>query len=334
MNRMLACLPPLLALGLSPLARAQELRRGLVDADAVLVARQVAKTPHDEAVTVHVLQVLLDVRGGNGATTVKVLDWPKLTVHNRPSPRQSKLYCLQDAAATAQKLGLPAAEGPYFKMVGWPGSNPLVGAEPANDPVVRFATLLAASEKGTAPADTASALQAAALSADPTIRLEATKHLAERADLRAKLGGVQWSQLLARATGEIEDVPYKTALAELCAAQRLDGVFDALVVSLGQVTDPEYARTVGRLGQMLHAEDAATRLRSRLQQAGQTKDRGALLLALGASNTTSGLDTLLAMDQKDPAVIAALREHRSPRAKAAVGDKPAEKGGATTGDKK
>lgn len=305
------------------LAIGQELRRGIVDADAVVVGRQVGKTTHDEDLVLHRVQVVLDVRGAGGNTAVTVLDWPKLALHQRPMPRQSRLYCLQDATATATRLGLPTADGPYFKMVAWPGSNPLVGAEPATDATVRFAQLLAASEAGASPSDTASALCAVALQAEPVLRVEATKYLTERPDLRSKLVGLQWNQLLARATGELEDVPYKIALAELCGEQKLDGVFAALMVSLGQVTDPEFARTVGRIGRALHGEDAATRLGERLRTAGQPQDRQALLLALGATNTQTALDALLRMDRQDAAVEAALKEHRSPRAKEAVATKKA-----------
>ncbi len=311
-------IPLCVTLALAPFAAGQELRRGLTDADAVVVARQVGKTAHGEELVLHRLQVLLDVRGGGGAKAVSVLDWPKLALHQRPVPRQSRLYCLQDATAAAARAGLPAVDGPYFKMVGWPGSNPLVGAEVAADPSVRFAQVLAAAEAGASPVDTASAVHAAALQPDATVRLEAARFLTERPDLRAKLGGLQWSRLIARATGEIEDVPYKIALAELCGEQRLDGVFDALIVSLGQVTDSEYARTVGRIGKVLHGEDAAARLQERLALVGQPQDRAALLLALGATNTHAALESLLRMDGKDAAVEAALREHRSPRAKEAV----------------
>ena len=300
---------------------AQELRRGLVDADAIVVARQLGKTPHDEDVVLHRLQILLDVRGGGGNATLTVLDWPKLSLHNRPMPRQSRLYCLQDATAAATRLGLPAQNGPYFRLVGWPGSNPLVGADLATDAGVRFAQLLAANVQGAAPIDTATALHTTALQGDATVRTEAARYLAERPDLRAKLGGLQWSQLVARAAGEIDDVPFKIALAELCAEQRLDGVFDALLVGLNQVDNAEYARIVGRIGKTLHGEDAVARIEERLRQAGQAKARATLLLALGATNTKGALDALLRMDSKDAAVEAALREHRSPRAKEAVGSK-------------
>ncbi len=312
---------PLVTLALAAVAPAQELRRALVDADAVLVARQVGKTAHDDDVALHRLQVLLDVRGAGGAAAVTVLDWPKLSLHHRPTPRQSRLYCLQDATRQATRLGLPAANGPYFKMVAWPGSNPLVGAEPANDPSVHYAQLLAASIAGAAPDATAAGLFATALQGDPVLRLEAARYLAERPDLRSKLGGLQWSQLIARAAGEVDDVPFKIARAELCAEQRLDGVFDALVIGLGQVADPEYARTVGRLGTFLHGEDAAARLQDRLRHAAQPRVRASLLLALGATNTRGALDALLRMDATDAAVGAALREHRSPRAREAVGSK-------------
>ena len=317
---------PLLTFVLSLLATplcAQDLRRGIVDADVVVVGRQVGKKAHDDDLTLHRVQVLFDVVGGGGNTAVTVLDWPNLSLHVRPMPRQSRLYCLQDASTTATRLGLPATDGPYYRMVAWSGSNPLIGAEPANDATVRFAQLLRPSGAGVAPAETATGLCTVALGGDATLRLEAAHFLVERPDLRSKLLGLQWNQLLTRATGEVEDVPYKIALAELCAEQRLDGVFDALIVSLGQVTDVDYARTVGRIGKALHGEDAANRIGERLRTAGQPEDRRALLLALGATNTQAALDSLLRMDKKDAAVEAALKEHRSPRAKEALGGKPA-----------
>ena len=305
----------LLLLALLP---AQDLRRGLVDADVVIVGRQVGKTAHDEDVELHRVQVLHDIRGAAGNTAVTVFDWPKLSLHLRPVPRQSRLYCLVDASAIATRLGLPAKDGPYYKMVGWPGSNPLIGAEIANDPNVRFARLLAGSESGTPPTDTASALCTMALQAEAGLRTEAVRFLTERPDLQAKLDQLQWSKLVTRATGEVEDVGHKIALAELCAEQKFEGLLDALAVSLGQVTDPEYARAVGRIGKLLHGEAATAKLEERLRMAGQPQDRAALLLAIGATNTASALETLLRLDPKDPAVNAALNEHRSPRAKEAA----------------
>lgn len=315
---------PILAslLGIAALAPSQELRRGLVDADLVVVARQVAKTVRDEDLVLHRLQVIHHVRGAAEVAAVTVLDWPKLALHERPTPRQSRLYCLQDASAQATRLGLPAADGPYFKMVGWAGSNPLVGADVETDPFVAFARLLARSEAGAPPVDTAAALCTTALSGPPGVRTEAARFLTERPNLRATLGDVQWSKLLIRAGGEVDDVTHKIALAELCAEQHLPGVLDALVVALGQVPDAEYARTVGRIGVMLHGEGVTEKLQQRLVNLADPHDRAAVLLAIGATNTTSALEALLRMDGlsggKDAAIEAALREHHSPQAREAV----------------
>ncbi|MBL8748986.1 MAG: hypothetical protein JNK78_07490 [Planctomycetes bacterium] len=300
---------------------AQDLRRGLVDADFVAVARAIGKKEHDADLVLHRLQVIRRIRGDE-AQTVTVLDWPNLALHARPMIRQSRLYCLQDASAQATRLGLPAADGPYFKMVGWSGSNPLVGENVEGDPNVQFAALLARSEAGTPPTETAADLCSIALLGAPGLRTEAARFLAERPTLRAKITELQWSRILTRTSGEIDDVAHKIALAELCAEQGLPGLLDSLAVSLGQVQDAEYARTVGRIGALLHGEDATTKLEERLRLAGQEKDRAALLLAIGATNTSSALEALLRIDSasggKDAAVEAALREHRSPRAKEAV----------------
>jgi hypothetical protein len=301
-------------------ATAQDLRRGLVESDAVVVGRQVGKKPHGDELVLHRVQVLRDVRGAAGAAAVTVIDWPNLSLHNRPQPRQSRLYCLIDASGVAERLGLPAAEAPYYRMAGWSGTNPLVGADLDADAFFGMATLLARSEAGAPSQATAAGLFDLSLARHPVVRLEATKLLAERPDLCTHLQSVQWSNLVARASGEVEDVPYKIALAELCAERRLEGLLDALVVSLGPVDDPEYARTVGRIAKLLHGEEATARLEARLRTLAEPKDRAAVLLAIGATNTESALDALLRRNQgpdRDPAVEAALREHRSPRAKEA-----------------
>ncbi|MEZ6037645.1 MAG: hypothetical protein R3F29_09200 [Planctomycetota bacterium] len=302
-------------------ALAQDLRRALATADAVVVGRQVGKKAFDEALTLHKVQVVAEVRGTGGAGAVTVLDWPKLSLHNRPQPRQSRLYCLEDASALAERLGLPSSEGPYYKMTGYQGSNPLVGAQLDQNASVRLARVLAAAEAGAAPTDTATALLAMSLETPSEARTEAVRYLAERGDLRSRLVSAQWNQLLARTGGEVEDVAYKIALAELCCEQRLSGLLDALSLSLGPITDPEYARCVGRIGKVLHGEQATSMLQHRLELAGQRQDREMLLLAIGATNTRSALDALLQMDRRDAAVEAALKEHRSREAKEAVGKK-------------
>jgi len=305
-------------LGLAALATGQDLRKGLVRADAVVVGRQVGKKAHNDDVALHRIQIINDIRGADGHKAVTVIDWPKLSLHTRPMPRQSRLYCLQDASVTANRMGLPTADGPYYKMVGWAGSHPLIGKDLDSDPTVRFARVLADSERGTAPEITAATLGNMAINSTPTVRLEIARHLSERSDLRVKLSSVLWSKLIARASGETEDIEYKIALAELCAAQRLDGLLEALAVSLGPVTDARYARCVGRIGKALHGEAATAKLAERMRITSGEQDRKMLLLAIGATNTKTALDALLRMNPKDEAVTAALREHRSRRAKEAV----------------
>jgi hypothetical protein len=300
-------------------APGQGLRRGLVEADAVFVGRQVGKKPHGDKLALHRVQVLEGLRGLSGAEAVTVLDWPKLSLHNRPTPRQSRLFCLQDASALAGRLGLPASGEPYFKLVGWPDSHPLIGADRDRDPIVGFARVLADSERGTSTSVTASALASMAIHGAPQVRAEVASYLTERPDLRGKLSGVHWNQLLTRAAGEVEDVDYKIALATLCAEQRLEGLVDALAVSLGPVADPRYARCVGRIGKLLLGEQATKVLATRLQKLGKQKDREMVLMAIGATNTQSALDALMQMDRRDAAVTAGLREHRSKRAQDAAG---------------
>jgi hypothetical protein len=300
---------------------AQELRLGIGHADAVLVGRDLGKTAHDEQVDLHRVQVLRSVRGADGQTMVTVLDWPQLAMHNRPVLRQSRLYCLQDASAAAARLGLPAGNGPYYKLVGWAGSCPLVGAELDRDPVVAFAALLAAADAGARPSDTADALCRLASAGKGPLAIEATRLLAERGDLRAALQPLQWSQLVARASGEVDQIDHKIALAELAAEQRVVGLLDTLAVSLGPVRDAEYARVVGRIGKLLEGENATVVLQQRLQHLRDPGDRSAVLLAIGATNTDSALQLLLrldATDTADAAVVAALREHKAPVAREAA----------------
>src|SRR5258705_391942 len=112
------------------------------------------------------------------------------------------------ASATAQDLrrALVAADAVVVaRQVG----KTAHGAELATDSVVRFAQMLAASAAGAPPTDTANALVTTALQGDAAVRTEAAKYLTERPDLRAKLLALQWSQLVTRAAGETDDVPFK-----------------------------------------------------------------------------------------------------------------------------
>jgi len=302
---------------------AQDLHRALADADLVAVARQIGKQDISADLVVHKVQIVAGVRGvPTGVTVVNVLDWPNLSVHHRPSPRQQRLYCLQDATNAARRAGLPADQGPWYRMVGWADSNPLIAGAIEQDPIVRFARLLASAETGADATATASALADLAAQGAPAVRTEAAKLLAERPDLRTRLSSVHWSRLLSCVTGELEDVPHKIALAELCAEQRLPDLAEALLVGAGSVHHVDYLRAVGRLTANLQGDAATPVLMERLQQARAPEQRKALLLVLGATQTDSALDALLnlrrSLGNKDEALEAALTEHKSRRAREAV----------------
>ena len=306
-------------------ATAQDLRKGLADADLVVVGRDVGNTKVADGVVSHRIQIIEGIRGRNSnKKAVTVLDWTKVSLHNRPTLRQSRLYCLVDASRAAQQLELSEEQGPYYKMVGWPGSNPLIGRNLEDDATVRFARTLAAAEAGASPAVTAASVARAALSENRKIRIEAARLLSESPILRARLSATDWSHLMTRTAGETEDVSYKIVLAELCVEQRLNGVADALLVGINSVKSPEYARAVGRLIAHLRGEDAAEPILRRLQTHNDPAERPALLLALGATRTAVALDALLQIKRSttdDAAVDAALRAHRSRKAREAVSRK-------------
>jgi hypothetical protein len=183
---------------------------------------------------------------------------------------------------------------------------------------VRFAQLLAAQRCRRAPADTRpNSADGAAGDAARSLDGSDAYLLTERPDLRSKLIPLQWSQLLAR-SGEIEDVPYKIALAELCAEQRLEGVSRRARSSRSArspipTTRAPSAGSANCCTARTH-DQPDQRAAAHRRPAGRTAR--VVLLAIGATNTDSALDALLRMDMagKNTAVEAALKEHRSPKA--------------------
>lgn len=312
--------PLLAALLLAAPVAAQELRLAIDDADLVVVGQQLTRKHHDDNVDLHRVQVVTALRGGAANTSVTVIDWPKVALHNRPTPRQQRLYCLHDASRDAQRIGLPANEGPYYKMSGRPGSNPAVAGEIEQDATVRFVRAMDAVEQGRDAAETTAAMVAIALGDDDATRVEASLLLAERPLLAARVPPVQWSAFLARTSAEATDLDYKIALAELCATQRLPGLVDALVVGLDTTTAPQYARAVGRLCTAMLGEEASKPILDRLKTHAEPEARKALMTALGATQSKEALDALLQWKQlkaDDEAVEAGLREHKSRAAKQA-----------------
>ena len=72
------------------------------------------------------------------------------------------------------------------------------------------------------------------------------------------------------------------------------------------------------LAEVGREEQATELLGKRLRNLAKPEDREMVLMAIGATDTKSALDALSKMDQRDRAVAAALREHRSSRAKDAA----------------
>jgi hypothetical protein len=128
------------------------------------------------------------------------------------------------------------------------------------------------------------------------------------------------SNVLARAIGETDDIPYKIGLCDLCAMKDVDNLVDRLCVSVPQIGDDRFLRALGRIARFIHKEEAATVLMARIMRA-QGKNRDRLIYALGATSTRSALRALLRMQtsQRDRnAVDAALLAHGAPRALEAV----------------
>ena len=153
------------------------------------------------------------------------------------------------------------------------------------------------------------------------MRTEALHVLAERDVLQSYLNKIQMSAILSRAIGETDqdkdkDIPYKVALADLCAVKRVDNLVASLCVSVPQTGDERFLRALGRITTFLHREQAAATLMPHVQRArGKSRDR--LIYALGATATDGALKALLKMHDggKDRvAVVAALRVHGAPRA--------------------
>ena len=67
-------------LGLVALATGQNLRKGLVDADCVIVGRQVGKKPHGDSLSLHRVQVLENLRGADGYRAVTVIDCSSILI--------------------------------------------------------------------------------------------------------------------------------------------------------------------------------------------------------------------------------------------------------------
>ena len=309
---------------------AQKLRRAIAGANLVVIAKVIRVIPTKTHV-IHRLRIEELLRGPANRTQIgqlSIVETKRVAQHNKPIPARSMLYCLHDIGVLARNARLPAHLGPYYKMSGYPGSAVVLekarAGEATEDPRVRFARVLIASQKGQSPRRTAEELFAIALRGDKRVRIEAAESLAERAMLGRYLTMIHLSTLLARAAGETDDIPYKIALASICAERKMDALIPSLCVSVEHVGEESFLRALGRFARFIHKENADEALLTHVRRArGKTKDR--LIFALGATSTEGALETLLDMQLRggahSAAVESALRIHGSPRATAAIAKK-------------
>jgi hypothetical protein len=309
-------LPPILALTavvLAGNATGQQLRRAVASADVVAVAQHVGVRVHGKDALIHKLRVL-EVLAGEPGEEVAVVEWRALALHQRPQPGERRLYCLH--RLDAARADLPAGGAPYYKMSGHPGSNPAVADN--DSPALQLARAVLGAARGANPRDTAARLVQLALRGPAgTVRTEAVELLAEREALRDGVDPLQTSDLVARAIGESEDVPFKIALAELAGALRVPQLVDSLCLAIDSVADESFARAVGRIARHLHGEGAHDALWPHIERARNEPRRAALLIAVGATSTEAALEALLRLRERDgpsAPVDAALRLHGSPRA--------------------
>jgi len=316
---------PLLSISLlaaASAAPAQSLRHAVGSADVVVVATLSGSRDLGENLTAHQLTVHETLKG-KAPAELSVVHLRGVCTHQGPDGEQ-RLYCLSDFSKAATRADLPSAWAPYFKMTGHAGGNPAV-ADPDNAPECELARIVIDSEAGTAAKDINRRLMQLVLFARDTVRTEAVQLLTERPVLLGALDSLQLSNLMSRAVGETEDIPFKIALAELCAERHVEGLVDALCISVDEIDDPRFARALGRLARYLHGENAVDVLRPHIVKRTRPEVRSRLLLALGATSTERALEALLRMRSMQggdkAAVDAALRAHGSRRAKAAVGQK-------------
>lgn len=302
---------------------AQQLRRAVAAAELVATGKVLRVQPTKTHV-IHwfvVDEVLRAPKGIDKGSRVAILQTKGVAEHHQPQAARAMLCCLRDVSWRSTRGNLPQGLEQAFAPSGFAGGMVLLaqkGAEP--DPRLGLARILVAAEQGGAPRQTLEKIYPLALQGDPRIRLEAAHLLAERQVLNGLLTPIHLSGLVGRAQGETEDIPYKIALAEICASRKLAALIPALAVSCEQVGDPRFLRALGRIARHIHGDQAAAALLPHLRRGrGRTKER--LLLALGATNTEAALEHLLKLRRQPAwkkAADAALKVHASPRAAAAL----------------
>jgi len=308
----------------SAAAPPSQLHRAITASPLVVVGRHVGVATHGEGLRLHrikVLEVLKGARRGQPLEAITVVDLPQVSLHNRPATHQTRLYCVVEFATAAARAGLPEEKGPYYKLSGYPGSNPLVIGEPSAQAEVRFAEVLGDGLSERPLQESTDLLLDFVRSENHSLRSQAAQVLTHHRSLRGKVTEVTWSELMARAVGETDDVGYKIALAELCAVHGVPGLVEGLCLSVPSVADREFAMFLGRTASALLGDEGAQLLQARAQQSRRKDVRDRFLLALGATRGETALEALLRLNAAAPndiGVTAALEAHGSSRAREAT----------------
>ncbi len=300
---------------------AQQLRFGVRDAQVIVTARHTGIRPLGNNLFVHSFETAESIKG-EGPTRFSIIERKRISDQPRPIPgKELRLFCL----VPDKQIKPPQRFGPYFRIPGYQGSNPVISQDSSKDTNLRLVQILLESEKGTrSPKKTTDALLSLALTAKGPAHVEALQVIRSRSTLLDALTPLQLSNALSRAVGETEDIPFKVSLASMCGERRVDRVVESLCIGLQKVSDARYSKAIGRIANYVHGEDAYGVLRPLLLKTRNPKVRTDLLLALGATETDAALEALLKYRKangKGEAVDAALRAHGSRRALEAVATK-------------
>ena len=310
-------LPTILAVGLLCIpGNAQQLRRGIAEADLIVVAQRLEIRAAGNDLTLHRLEVLETLKGQE-TPRIAIIGSSKIADQPKPGSDKPRLYCLRKDA----RKGLPPSADPIYRMLGYQGANPEVKRSDAQDPSLLLVGILIASEDGVSPKTTCDSLFDLAIQSSQEIRLEAIQTLRERPVLAGRLSAFQMSNLLSLAVAETEDIPFKISLSSLCAEQKMKGVIEALCISLDRVGDRRFTTALGRMARVIHSEAASELLQGELLKARKEETRARLLHALGATQTQGALQALLRyrrINGAGEAIDAALRAHGSKQARAAL----------------
>ena len=322
MNSLLiANLTAFLTLALLRPSAAQELRSAVSASDLVVIAVDSGVRPLAAGILLHRLEIRSTLKG-DARGQVSVLEHTTLSQHARPTPAETRLYCLHELRKDQVPAGLPETLSPFFKLDGRVGGNPLLSTPFEADPLVELAKVVVAADGGLDTQRTADRLHALALFGRPAVRIEAVRMLTERVAAMGKLTPMQWSELVTRAVGELEDIPYKIALAELCAEKKLPALVDQLSLCVDQVQDRRFAETLGRIAKAIHGDSAHEALLPALRRARSPETKGMLWLALGATSTEGASKLLLEAERNEPKgnrwLKAALRMHGGKEASEAL----------------